>query len=164
MAMAKSMITVEKKEGGREGERDDETYLPVTKPVKTEGLMNFMSEPTRKMAMAQSMMATAKEMTAATSLRTWVWYCAWAFKMGSCQARRIEKREGGREEEGYQFFYCEYQCCSSPSLSFLLPSSHTLSLLARGMPSLVKVSDMKRETSATGPMVSCPDVPKREYT
>ena len=54
--------------------------------------MNFMSEPTRKMAMAQSMRATAKEMTAATSPRTWVWYCAWAFRMGSCQARRKEER------------------------------------------------------------------------
>ena len=42
----------------------------MTKPVKTEGLMNFMSEPTRKMAIAQSIRATAKEMTAATSPRT----------------------------------------------------------------------------------------------
>jgi len=123
--------------------------------------MNFMSEPTRKMAMAQSMRATAKEMTAATSPRTWVWYCAWAFRMGSCQARRKEERR----EKGCQSPLYFLSLPLPPSLPPLLPPSlrfRTLSLVARGMPNFVKVSDMKRDTSATGPMVSCPDVPKRE--
>jgi len=55
------------------GEGECKVYLPVTKPAKTEGLINLMSEPTRKMAMTQSMRATAREITAAISHRTWVW-------------------------------------------------------------------------------------------
>ena len=53
-------------EGGREGG----TYLPVTKPVSTEGLINFISEPTRNKAMPHSKIAAAKETTAAIWPRT----------------------------------------------------------------------------------------------
>ena len=69
-------------------------------------------------------------------------------------------RKGGRESV--------YVCLSVDTYQYpFLPPSfqssfRTLSLLMRGMPSLVKVSDINRDTSATGPIVSWPDVPNRE--
>jgi hypothetical protein len=46
------------------------TPEPVTKPVRTEGEINFISDPTRNRAMAINMTATANEMTGAICVRT----------------------------------------------------------------------------------------------
>jgi len=77
--------------------------------------------------------------------------------------------ERGRKGEIMVLFELLARNPLSPSRFFLLrhslptslpPSLPTLSFSAREMPRLVNVSDMKRETNATGPRVNCPEVPK----